>query len=70
MIDFDRNLVVVRTSLYQPILNLSSDRKMRLLPTDLSNSNWVATVPSGLGASIGSTFNASEFLSKVIASIN
>ena len=70
MIDFDRNLVVVRTSLYQPILNLSSDRKMRLLPADLSNSNWVATVPSGLGASIGSTFNASEFLSKVIASIN
>jgi hypothetical protein len=43
---------------------------MKLLPADLSNSNWVATVPSGLGASVSSTFNASEFLSKVIASIN
>ena len=43
---------------------------MRLLPADLSSSNWVATVPGGLGASVGSTFNATEFLSKVIASIN
>ncbi|MDA9010968.1 beta-lactamase family protein [Gammaproteobacteria bacterium] len=70
MIDFDRNLVVVRASLYEPVQNISSDRKMKLFPDDLSSSNWVATVPSGLGAAPNSTFSASEFVKKVIDSVN
>lgn len=70
MIDFDRNLVVVRASLYEPVQNISSDRKMKLFPDDLSSSNWVATVPSGLGAAPNSTFSASEFVRKVIDSVN
>ncbi len=70
MIDFERNLVVVRASLYEPVQNISTDRKMKLFPSDLSNSNWVATVPKGLGAASNSTFSASEFLKKVIDSVN
>ena len=70
MVDFERNLVVVRASLYEPVQNISSDRKMRLFPDDLSSSNWVATVPSGLGATPNSTFSASEFMKKVIDSVN
>jgi CubicO group peptidase (beta-lactamase class C family) len=70
MVDFERNLVVVRASLYEPVQNISSDRKMRLFPDDLSSSNWVATVPSGLGAVPNSTFSASEFMKKVIDSVN
>jgi CubicO group peptidase (beta-lactamase class C family) len=70
MVDFERNLVVVRASLYEPVQNISSDRKMRLFPNDLSSSNWVATVPSGLGAVPNSTFSASEFMKKVIDSVN
>ena len=70
MIDNERNLVVVRASLYEPVQNISSDRKMKLFPDDLSSSNWVATVPSGLGAAPNSTFSASEFVKKVIDSVN
>ena len=70
MVDFERNLVVVRASLYEPVQNISADRKMKLFPDDLSSSNWVATVPSGLGAAANSTFSASEFVKQVIDSIN
>jgi|TARA_B110000483_G_scaffold104681_1_gene127743 CubicO group peptidase (beta-lactamase class C family) len=70
MIDFERNLVVVRASLYEPVQNISSDRKMKLFPDDISSSNWVATVPSGLGATPNSTFSASEFMKRVIDSVN
>ena len=59
MIDFERNLVVVRASLYEPVQNISTDRKMKLFPSDLSSSNWVATVPRGLGAAQNSIFSAS-----------
>ena len=70
MIDFKRDLVVVRASLYDPIQNVSSGRKMRLSPGDTLSSNWVATVPRGLGSSVDYNFSANEFVKKVIDSID
>ena len=70
MIDFTRNIVVVRASLYAPIQNLSQDRKMKLNPTNLSQSNWIATVPSALGAPSNSSLNISTFYGLVLNAIN
>ena len=69
MIDFTRNIVVVRNSLYTPILNLSNDRKMKLIPTSLNSSNWVLTLPSASGALVNSTFSASVFYDLVTQAI-
>ena len=70
MIDFQRNLVVVRASLYTPIQNLSQDRKMKLNPSNLAQSNWIATVPNGLGSSANPNISASAFFELVANSIN
>jgi CubicO group peptidase (beta-lactamase class C family) len=70
MIDFQRNIVVVRASLYAPIQNLSQDRKMKLNPSNLSQSNWIATVPNGLGSSANPNISASTFFELVANSIN
>ena len=70
MIDFQRNIVVVRASLYTPIQNLSQDRKMKLNPSNLAQSNWIATVPNGLGSSANPNINASTFFELVANSIN
>jgi hypothetical protein len=70
MVDFSRNLVVVRASLYQPILNLSQEKKMKLVNSDISKSNWVATVPRGLGTNLNTNFNPSQFFKLVTDSIN
>ena len=70
MIDFQRNIVVVRASLYTPIQNLSQDRKMKLNPSNLSQSNWIATVPNGLGSSASPNISASAFFELVANSIN
>ena len=69
MIDFSRNIVVVRNSLYAPILNLSNERKMRLIPSNLDSSNWILTLPRASGAGINSTFNASVFYDLVTQAI-
>tara|TARA_B100001113_G_C20931050_1_gene544428 strand:- start:202 stop:798 length:597 start_codon:yes stop_codon:yes gene_type:complete len=69
MIDFARNMVVVRNSLYAPILNLSTERKMKLIPTSLSSSNWVLTLPRASGTPVNSNFNASVFYDLVTQAI-
>ncbi len=69
MVDFSRNIVVVRNSLYIPILNLSNERKMKLIPTSLDSSNWILTLPRASGASANSTFNASVFYDLVTQAI-
>ena len=70
-IDFDRNIVVVRASLYAPIQNLSQDRKMKLNPNNLSQSNWIATVPNAIGASLrNESPNISTFYSLILNAIN
>ena len=45
LVDQKNGIVLVRTSLYEPILNASNERKMRLNPLQLSASNWVASLP-------------------------
>jgi len=71
MIDFDRNIILVRSSLYVPIQNLSQDRKMKLDPADLSQSNWVATAPNALGVStFNSNINISTLYGLILNSVN
>ena len=56
LVDQKNDIVLVRTSLYEPILNASDERKMRLNPLLLSESNWVASLPMamlGPGAEFG-----------------
>ena len=48
LVDQKNDIVLVRTSLYEPILNFSDDRKMRLNPLVLSESNWVASLPMAM----------------------
>ena len=48
LVDRKNDLVLVRTSLYEPILNFSDERKMRLNPLVLSESNWVASLPAAM----------------------
>ena len=69
MIDFARNIVVVRNSLYAPILNLSSERKMKLIPSSLATSNWILTLPRASGAGLNTSFNASIFYDLVTQAI-
>ena len=45
-------------------------KKMKLVNSDISNSNWVATVPRGLGANLNTNFNPSQFFKLVTDSIN
>ena len=44
LLDQKNDIVLVRTSLYEPILNFSDERKMRLNPVALAESNWVASL--------------------------
>ena len=48
LVDQKNDIVLVRTSLYEPILNFSNERKMRLNPLLLSESNWVASLPMAM----------------------
>ena len=48
LVDQKNDIVLVRTSLYEPILNASDERKMRLNPLLLSGSNWVASLPMAM----------------------
>ena len=48
LVDQKNYIVLVRNSLYVPILNASDDRKMRLNPLVLAESNWVASLPMAM----------------------
>ena len=54
------DIVLVLTSLYEPILNFSGERKMRLDPLQLSASNWVASLPMAM-LGPGTEFGILEF---------
>ena len=69
MIDFTRNMIVVRNSLYAPILNFSSERIMKLIPESPDSSNWILTLPRSSGSAANSTFNASVFYDLVSQAI-
>ena len=69
MIDFDRDLVVVRTSLYYPALTENDQRKMNVNAADTSNASYTATLPAAVGASSGTSYNNQALLYKVTQSI-
>ena len=69
MIDFDRDLVVVRTSLYYPALAANDQRKMSIDIADTVNSFYTATLPAGVGATSGTSYNNQALLYKVTQSI-
>lgn len=48
LVDQKNDMVLVRNSLYEPILNFSDERRMRLNPLLLSESNWVASLPMAM----------------------
>ena len=48
LVDQKNDIVLVRTSLYEPILNFSDERKLRLNPLLLSESNWLASLPMAM----------------------
>ena len=62
VIDFERNMIIARNSLYHPYLNHSNERKMKLIPGTISDSNWIATVPAALGIPVDSEFSIQKFL--------
>ena len=62
VIDFERNMIIARNSLYHPYLNHSNERKMKLIPGTISESNWIATVPAALGIPVDSQFSIQKFL--------
>jgi hypothetical protein len=70
MINFPTNIIVLRARLSTPIQNQSPDTKMKLNPTHLPQSNWIATVPNGLGSSANPNITASAFFELVAHSIN
>ena len=69
MIDFNRNIVVVRSSLYEPVLNISNERKMKLVSNDLTLSNWVSTTPRGVGAYVTTSFSPNQFFYMITEAI-
>jgi CubicO group peptidase (beta-lactamase class C family) len=53
-VDIARNIIVVRMSLYHPFFNASEDRIYKFRPNDIDNSNWIGSLPQGMGVPIGS----------------
>jgi len=53
-VDIARNIIVVRMSLYHPFFNASDDRIYKFRPNDIDNSNWIGSLPQGMGVPIGS----------------
>ena len=68
-LDFDNNMVVVRNSLYSPIINASDERKMVISQGNLEESNLVGSLPNGIGLTDGSNYSHSKLLYGVNNSI-
>ena len=68
-IDFDNNIVVVRNSLYSPIINASGERKMTITLDDLPASSLVGSLPRGLSLTAGSSYVHQKLLYGVNKSI-
>ena len=60
LVDQKNDIVLVRNSLYEPILNFSDERKMRVNSLLLSESNWVASLPMAM-LGPGTEFGILEF---------
>ena len=69
LIDLRNQLVIVRASLYKAYLNLSDERKMRLTPGLVSQSNWAGSVPAAMAVPVSSSFSIREFHSRLISAL-
>ena len=69
VIDFKNDLLIVRTSLYKPYLNFSDERKMRLIPGLVAESNWTGSLPSAMAIPINSSFSIREFHAQVVSAL-
>lgn len=70
MMDFDNNLIVVRNSIYHPSLNRSDERRMKIVLGDLESTNYVLSLPAGIGLLTGSSFSQARLLYDVTQAIN
>ena len=63
LVDPMNQLVVVRNGLYQPFLNISDERKMRIIPSSVETSNWTGSLPRAMSLQPinNQTFNIVEF---------
>lgn len=69
-VDIARNIIVVRMSLYHPFFNASEDRIYKFRPNDIDNSNWIGSLPQGMGVPIGSDpYNDRKVLELVSQSV-
>tara|TARA_B100000768_G_scaffold90211_1_gene84590 strand:- start:926 stop:2332 length:1407 start_codon:yes stop_codon:yes gene_type:complete len=69
VIDFENDLIVVRNSLYNQSVNQGSALKMMVDVLDISQSNFVSTLPNGIGTRLPSAFNLQKFLYQINRSI-
>ncbi len=68
-VDVPRNIIVVRMGLYDPILNASGERVMRLKSGDPNNSNWVGSLPQAMASQYYANYNVNEVLGRVSQSV-
>ena len=68
-LDFENNIVVVRNSLYSPIMNASDERKMTITPNNFEASSLVGSIPNGLSLTTGSSYVHQKLLYGVNNSI-
>ena len=64
-VDVERQIVVVRSSLYEPILNATGERSMLLDLDATQQSNWLASLPRGSGAEYYAEYDFRKFLDLV-----
>jgi len=69
IIDFTNNMLVLRNSIYQAALYRSGERKYEL-GADAATSDFIASLPGGMGLEESSDFIARNFLYDVTQSIN
>lgn len=67
LVDPMNNLVVVRNGLYEPFLNVSDERKMRLNPASIETSNWTGSLPRAMSRTPidNKTFSIVEFHNRI-----
>lgn len=68
-VDVPRNLIVVRMGLYNPILNASNERVMRLRSGDPDRSNWIGSLPQAMAADYYASYNEIDILTLVSQSV-
>jgi CubicO group peptidase (beta-lactamase class C family) len=68
-VDVERQIVVVRSSLYEPILNATGERSMLLDLDATQQSNWLASLPRGSGAEYYAEYDFRKFLDLVSESV-